>query len=193
MKLLLLLSGPVAVGKSGVANALIKSHGFASIKSSSYLRAQLAANGLADSRTNLQEMGDRLDNESRFKWLIDKVAAPAIAANPDHTRWLLDSVRKKPQVDHFRNYFGRAVFHVHLIAPEPIIEARYTARLLSGSESGNVAYADAIAHSNEISARSLADIADLLVDLASTSSEVATLAIIEKWKAREVDAPNRFD
>lgn len=79
MKLLLLLSGPVAVGKSSVANALIKDHAFTNIKSSTYLRAQVASDGLNESRTNLQKTGDRLDDETDFKWLIDDVAAPAIA------------------------------------------------------------------------------------------------------------------
>ncbi len=193
MKLFLLLSGPVAVGKSGVANALIKDHGFASIKSSTYLRAQSASDGMNESRTNLQKTGDRLDDESDFKWLIDDVAVPAIAANPDNDRWLLDSARKRRQVEHFRNRFGRSVFHVHLTAPEPIIEARYNDRLLAGDEVGNIAYAAAIAHANEQSSRSLIDIADFLVDLASASSEVAGLAIVEKWNEREVNAPNRFD
>lgn len=135
MKFLLLLSGPVAVGKSGVANALIKDHGFASIKSSAYLRAQAASDGLS----------------------------------------------------------GRSVFHVHLIAPEPIIEARYNDRLLAGDEAGNIAYATAIAHPNELSSRSLIDVADFLVDLASSSSEAAGLAIVEKWNEREVNASDRFD
>jgi len=184
MKLLLLLSGPVAVGKSGVANALIKDHGFASIKSSVYLRAQAASDGLSESRTNLQRTGDRLDSETDFKWLIHNVAAPAIAAFPDGDRWLLDSVRKKRQVDHFRDHFGNSVFHAHLVAPESIIEARYNKRMSAGGEVGNVAYAAAIVHANELSSRGLIDIADLVVDLASLSSESAALAIIRKSNER---------
>jgi gluconate kinase len=193
MKLLLLLSGPVAVGKSGVANALIKDHGFASIKSSAYLRAQAASDGLSESRTNLQRTGDRLDDETDFKWLIDNVAAPAITANPDNDWWLLDSVRKKRQVDHFRDHFGKSVFHVHLVASESIIEARYNRRLLAGGETGNVTYAATIAHANELSSRSLIDIADFVVNLGSASSEAAALSIIKKWSEREVNASNRFD
>jgi hypothetical protein len=193
MKLLLLLSGPVAVGKSGVANALIKNHGFTSIKSSAYLRAQAAYDGLIESRTNLQKTGDRLDDETDFKWLVDDVAVPTIAAKPRSARWLLDSVRKTRQVEHFRKHFGNSVFHVHFTAPERIIEARYNDRLLAGHEVGRVSYATAVAHPNEQSSRSLIDIADLLIDLASASSEAAGLAIVEKWDEREVDAPNRFD
>jgi hypothetical protein len=193
MKLLLLLSGPVAVGKSGVANTLIKYHGFASIKSSTYLRAKAASDGLDESRTVLQKTGDSLDDETDFKWLIDDVAVPAIAANPDNDRWLLDSVRKKRQVEHFRNHFGKSVFHVHLTAPEPTIEARYNNRLSAGNETGNIPYSTAIAHTNELSSRSLVDIADFLFDLANASSAAAALAILEKWEEREANAPNRFD
>jgi hypothetical protein len=193
MRLLLLLGGPVAVGKSGVADALIKNHGFASIKSSAYLRGQAASDGLSESRTNLQRTGDRLDDATDFKWLVDNVAVPTITANPDNDWWLLDSVRKKRQVEHFRDHFGKSVFHVHLVAPESIIEARYNHRLLAGGEAGNVSYADTIAHANERSSRSLIDIANLVVDLGSTSSEAAASSILRKWSEGEINAPNRFD
>jgi hypothetical protein len=113
--------------------------------------------------------------------------------NPDNDRWLLDSVRKRRQVDHFRDRFGKLVFHVHLVAPEPIIKARYNDRLLAGDEAGNIPYATAISHANEISSRSLFDVADFLVDLTSTSSETAALAIIKKWSEGEVNASSRFD
>jgi hypothetical protein len=192
MKLLLLLSGPVAVGKSGAANALVKYHGFVNIKSSAYLRAKASSNGISESRTNLQKTGDRLDDQTDFKWLIDDVAVPAIASNPSNAWWLLDSVRKKRQVDHFRDRFGRCIFHVHFIAPEPTIEARYNDRLLAGDESGNIPYATAIAHTNELSSRSLIDVADFLVDLTSASSEAAGLAIVEKWKEREGQCVKSF-
>jgi adenylosuccinate synthase len=193
MMLLLLLSGPVAVGKSGVANALVKDHGFASIKSSAYLRAKAKAYGLAESRAVLQATGDRLDDETDFKWLIDDVAVPAISASPNNGRWLLDSVRKQRQVEHFRDHFETSVLHVHLTASEPTIETRYGNRLIAGNEAGNVTYAVSIAHTNEISARSLIDIADFRVDLTSVSSEAAASTIVEKWKEREVHAPNCFD
>jgi hypothetical protein len=118
-------------------------------------------------------------------------AAPVIAsaseANPDNARWLLDSVRKPRQVEHFRDQFGQSVFHAHLTAPEQTIEARYNNRLLAGNETGNIVYATAIAHTNEISSRSLIHIADILVDLAGISSEAAALVILEKWKEKEIE------
>lgn len=65
--------------------------------------------------------------------------------------------------------------------------------MLAGGEAGNIAYAAAIAHTNELSSRGLIDIADFLVDFANVSSEAAGLAIVEKWNEREVNASNRFD
>jgi adenylosuccinate synthase len=137
--------------------------------------------------------GDRLDDETDFKWLIDNVAVPAITANKDNDWWLLDSVRKKRQVDHFRDRFGKWVFHVHLVARESIVEERYSRRLIAGHEMGNVSYATTIAHANERSSRSLVDIADFIVDLGSASSEAAASSIVKKWNERGGDASNRFD
>jgi gluconate kinase len=181
MTKLLLLSGPTAVGKSGVANALIEYHGFLSIKSSTYLTALAKQQGLEVNRSNLQQIGDDLDDKTDYRWLIDAVATPTIASQPKHTSWLLDSVRKRRQVDHFRDHFGRSVFHVHLNAAESVIKQRYIARLAAGGERGNVSYETTKQHPNEISSRGLIEIADFVLDLEHMTPDAAALTIIERW------------
>lgn len=160
----LLLSGPVAVGKSTLATQLVKDHGFRTIRSGNYLRSVATHLGSGTTRRALQELGDALDLRTDYLWLIDDVASPQVEAAPDHARWLLDSVRKERQVEHFRSRFPRVV-HVHLTATDEDVRARYDVRLASGGEyEGGTPYDEAIAHSNEVASRGLIRIADHVVD-----------------------------
>jgi adenylosuccinate synthase len=185
MTLLLLLSGPLAVGKSAIAAILMKRHGFQKISSGKYLERLAQQRGDSSSRADLQALGDGLDAQTNFSWLIDDVAAPVIAAQPDQKCWLLDSVRKHRQVEHFRSRFGRHVFHTHLTADESTLEARYNARLESGNEYfGDTPYLTAKRHPNEIESCSLIDIADLVLDITETPSQAAASAILRTWEER---------
>lgn len=167
---IVLLSGPFKVGKSTVTGELIHQFGYLKISSSDYLRSlspgaeQL---DIAEARLLLQETGDELDRQTNFRWVVDPVATSAIAGTPDASNWLFDAVRKRRQVEHFRESFGRAVMHVHLTAPDDVLRSR--------SGLTEAAYNTAIAHPNEISARSLGDIADRVFDTTLlTAYEIAT-------------------
>jgi len=160
VKRLLLLSGPIAGGKTSVSASLQERHGFVPISSGSFLRAQLAAQNEPIDRRNLQELGDSLDRATDFSWLIESVASPAIEARPDAHNWLLDAVRKPQQVALFRLRFGDVVRHVHIFAPESVLEQRCAARGLSHLED----YQASVLHPNEQSARSLAGFADKVLD-----------------------------
>lgn len=160
MKRILLLSGPIASGKTSVSAALKEFHGFVSISSGSFLRAQLAARNEPLDRHRLQELGDSLDMSTDFSWLIESVASPAIHGRPAVENWLLDAVRKPRQVELFRIRFGDAVKHVHICAPESVLQQRYVAR---GTADLNE-YIASVAHPNEQSARSLSGFADIVLD-----------------------------
>lgn len=161
---LLLLSGPLAVGKTTVREMLERDYGFSNVRSSEYLRARAAEKGLAPDRLNLQELGDGLDASTDYKWLLDDVARPLFTANPGAKYWLVDAVRKKRQIEHFRAAFGGSVIHAHLTAPEEVLRGRYEERLLAKGESVEGAYERAIDHDNERSARALVEVADIVVD-----------------------------
>jgi cytidylate kinase len=185
IKTIVLLSGPIAVGKSGVATVLTNQFGFVGIRSGPYLREIATRQGEGHSRAELQQLGDALDEKTDFAWLVDDVAAGMLNQSPEQERWLLDSVRKERQVIHFRDRFGTAVLHVHLTAAENVLRARYEARLATGGEYvGNTPYSAAIAHPNEISSRALIRIADYIVELDRTSSEEAALDILKYCKGR---------
>ncbi|MGY3306896.1 adenylate kinase family enzyme [Pseudomonas sp. PvR086] len=160
MKRLLLLSGPIASGKTSVSASLQERYGFVPISSGSFLRAKLAAQNEPIDRRNLQELGDSLDRVTDFSWLIESVASPAIEARPDAHNWLLDAVRKPQQVVLFKLRFGNVVKHVHIVAPEFVLEQRYAARGLSHLED----YQASVLHPNEQTARLLAGFADKILD-----------------------------
>src|SRR5437879_5669745 len=131
---ILLLSGPLAVGKSSVAALLTERGNFTRVRSGQFLSEYATARGITPDRQTLQEIGDRLDIETDYRWLIDDVAAPAIASNPSQARWLVDAVRKHRQVEHFRNRFPGQVIHVHLTADERVLQERYDARQRAGDD-----------------------------------------------------------
>ncbi|PHN23312.1 hypothetical protein [Pseudomonas syringae] len=156
MKRLLLLSGPIASGKTSVSAALQEIHGFVPISSGAFLRAQQVARAESLDRHNLQELGDSLDRATDFSWLIESVAIPALEARPNVHNWLLDAVRKPRQVELLRLRFADAVRHVHILAPESVLEQRYVTRGLGDLKE----YQASVLHQNEQSARSLAGCAD---------------------------------
>lgn len=166
---IVLLSGPFKVGKSTLTGELVNTFDFRKVSSSDYLRTlvpDIADLDDAQLRLRLQEKGDQLDAETDYMWVIDPVTLSAITRTPETVNWLVDAVRKKRQVEHFRERFGSAVTHVHLVAPEATLQAR--------SGLTEEAYKRAISHSNEINSRSLEKIADEVFDASlQTSQQIA--------------------
>jgi adenylosuccinate synthase len=161
--MLLLLSGPVAVGKSGVSSRLVAAHGFQIMRTGRYLVNLAEQRQLGTSRKDLQELGDALDLETDYRWVID-ASADALAGKVDKQKWIFDSVRKIRQVHHFRGHYGKSVLHVHLIANDLTLKRRYEHWVQSGGEyMGNTPYEVAIQHPNEVATRQLIGIADLIV------------------------------
>lgn len=194
MQMLLLFSGPTAVGKSEVAKVLIGKHQFKSLGSGSYLKGRAHAKGLDASRTGLQHLGDSFDVDTDYRWIVDDVAVPGIKANPAQAFWLLDSVRKKRQVEHFRNAFGDAALHVHFVAPEEVLQKRYDERIAAGGEyDGNTPYAVAKNNPNEVSSRSLEEIAEVVLDLTKSSPEEAAAEILKRVATRRKHASGGTD
>lgn len=178
MNRLLLLSGPMASGKTSVSAALQEFHGFVPISSGSFLRAYLAARSEPLDRHNFQELGDSLDEATDFSWLIESVANPAIQARPDVENWLLDAVRKPRQVELFRLRFGNAVRHVHIIAPESVLQQRYAARSATDFNE----YNNSVLHPNEQIARSLSGFADKVLDTHTYTPFQIAVQIMGIWE-----------
>jgi adenylosuccinate synthase len=185
IEMLVLLSGPIAVGKTTLRQTLLKAHGFEYVKSSAYLMELADNRGAGTARSNLQELGDELDQATDFKWVLDEVAAPAMALHPERKRWLVDAVRKRRQVEHFRDEFGCVTLHVHLVAPEDVLQRRYESRAVAlGTASGATPYKLAIDHPNEVAARGLISIADLVIDTEVTQPHKAAALILASVEGR---------
>lgn len=160
----------MASGKTSISAALQELHGFIPISSGSFLRGCLVSRGEPFNRHNLQALGDSFDKATDFSWLIESVANSAIQARPDVENWLLDAVRKPRQVELFILRFGNAVRHVHVIAPESVLELRYARRSATDLNE----YKKNVLHPNEQSARSLLGFADKVLDThAYTASQIA--------------------
>ena len=181
MPSIVLLSGPIASGKTTLADELIKRHGFLRLKSSDHLKIICAERGLEVSRANLQEVGDDLDGLTDYQWLVSDVAKPQMAAASSQTRWLVDAVRKERQVEHFKAEFGQDVLHVHISAPEEVLRARYDKRREAGGDhEGSTDYLEALEHPNEIASRALTEVADINVDLTQIDPVEAAARIVER-------------
>lgn len=179
MKLMLLLSGPVAVGKTSVAKALIERYKFHGVRSGGYLSELAKREGLPTDRAGLQALGDKLDSESDYSWLIENIAKPAINASPDLDFWIVDCVRKKRQTEHFRDQFAASVCHVHLTATEELLEKRYSKRIELGEEYlGGTSYEVAIKHPNEVLSRNLGALADLNICVDDLNAEDIAASIL---------------
>lgn len=168
----------MASGKTSVSTALQSDFGYVPISSGAFLRAQSAAKGKPADRHSLQELGDALDLATDFSWLIDSVALPAINSRPDVQNWLLDAVRKPRQVELFRICFGGAVRHIHIVAPDAVLQQRYTSRTETLVEE----YQACVLHPNEQITRSLAAYADSVFDTESYTSLEIARQIMGLWE-----------
>ena len=174
MKFLVLLSGPVAVGKTTLREQLVSLYGFDYVRSGRYLLNMARELRREGTRSELQNLGDDLDAKTDFRWLLDDVALPGFRSNPTIENWLVDAVRKSRQIEHFRDTFGEAVVHVHLTAPEIVLRTRYEARRATSDGTGDqTPYERAVAHPNEVASRSLIDSSDSVIDMSNVTPEEA--------------------
>ncbi|MEX1826791.1 AAA family ATPase [Luteibacter sp. CQ10] len=178
MERILLLSGAMGAGKTAVAAMLESGGGFQRLSTSGYLRQYGAGLGPEGQRQQLQDLGDRLDLETDYRWVVDDVALPSFARWPDAAHWLLDAARKPRQVTHFRAQFGPMVRHVHLTAPDGVLRERYTQR----SEPADTPYDKAIRHPNEVAARGLLGEADHVFDTSTMSTDQVVARIQTMWE-----------
>lgn len=174
---LLLISGAMGAGKTHIANTLRHLHQFQPISSGAFLRSSGGDVQKNLSRADLQDLGDALDVETDFRWIVDDVARPAITAAETIENWLLDAVRKPKQIQHFKDAFGESIRHIHLFAPEDVLRARYLARGAFAEQD----YLNALSHPNEIAARSLHAYADATFDSTTSTAEEIASSIFQLW------------
>jgi len=157
MNYIIALSGPVAVGKSALADEFIKR--FKALRIST--RQLLIEAGAKNDRSALIDAGNRLDRETDCAWLRDGVVEYE-KRNPGAKTILVDAVRKERQIQHLRDTFGERLVHVHVSAPLSVLKERYEKRGSSGDQQRS--YEDVRADATENGVWKLQNIANVVVE-----------------------------
>ena len=169
MRFIIVLSGPVGVGKSSFAKKLDELFDVKKVSTSSWMQQHY---GVAAERAALQAYGDKLDIETNGEWVTDAVVEWAASADEDAVL-LVDSARISPQIEHLRSKFAEKVIHIHLHAGDDLLEKRYLDRLPEHKEFET--YSEVRTNGTEAAVGSLAKIADLVLD--TDHADARTLAV----------------
>ncbi|TAI47631.1 adenylosuccinate synthetase [Flagellimonas allohymeniacidonis] len=116
-KIVIVLSGEIASGKSSICEGLQNSFDFKVLGTKGALQeiAKKQNNGkLPEERGFLQAFGEKLDKETNGKWVLDYFQTEI----NNNNRILIDSARIISQVSFFREAYGDSVYHIYLDASE---------------------------------------------------------------------------
>lgn len=185
MTIIVLLSGPIAAGKSSLGDQLVRHLGATRVKTRELLAGRFPR--LVKDRVGLQRAGDRLDRETTGQWIATAVAAMLASAPREGVPALIvvDSVRIHEQVHAFREAFGHAVFHVHVTANIQCLARRYAERHSSFEEVPQ--YADVRRNKTERHVEQLAPLADVVIETDRCTREdvFARVAARIRYRRRE--------
>lgn len=163
---IIVLSGPVASGKSTLTQRLVSRFGFRTIKTRELIRILKPEVPLE--RKPLQEAGETLDRETGGRW-VSRALEELLASDDEDVSVVIDSARLKEQIDAIRSAYGPVVTHVHLTAPIQDLNQRYENREspLGESPSYDVLRADR----TEAKVESLQECADVVIDTRRNSGD----------------------
>jgi len=128
---IIVISGPVSSGKTSLAHNITAEFNAHLIKT----REILVKRGISSTdRLSLQKEGDKLDIETKGRWVLDGLTTE-VNQTKEPTTFVIDSVRIIEQVEHIRKAYGHGhVVHVHLKAPAEELEKRYALRFKGKKE-----------------------------------------------------------
>lgn len=183
------LSGPIAVGKSELADRLVTSHLFTPFKTSMALKRRLQASKREITRQSLQEYGAKLDDDTDHNWICDELKSQS------HTKIIVDCCRTAKQVASIRNFFGWRTIHIHLTATINTLSERLERRkeIENLDLFENIDIDVALAHKTESEEFALKQMADLVLDTDRCMPEdiyvrvAARLGLFSQPESRLVD------
>lgn len=117
-----LISGKTGTGKTGLAHALEKQHGFLVVQTRDILTGSLELH--TEGRKPLIDEARALNDRTNSRWVLDGVL-PKLAALTDGPGIVVDHVSSIEQIQQFRDHCGPSLVHVHLYASRPVLHARY--------------------------------------------------------------------
>ena len=170
-RIIVVLSGEIASGKSTLAKNLERYHGFKLLKTRNALLSHAKSRIDSNDRAALQKLGEKLDKETKGEWVVRYFQSTINESN----RIVLDSVRIKEQIDCLRNSYGHQnVMHIHVQASENALERRYFSRN-NISDINNIEeihrYKSYKANPTERKTKNLIKEADLVIETENSSEE----------------------
>lgn len=173
-KLILILSGPIAAGKTTLVSDLVDRFGFHAFKTNELLK-QRAAGKIEEERGALQAFGESLDRKTKGAWVKEGLT-PFLDSLPEGSMVVVDSARIAEQIEAIRNSFGLRVFHIHLTAPFEVLVKRFKHRKKKGFREA-LSYEEVRKNITESNVELLAGIADVVIDTErSSESDVVVRA-----------------
>src|SRR5262245_56015267 len=124
-RLVVVVSGPVAGGKSALAKKLAARFEGLRLSTRELLMPALQPNE-APTRKRLQEIGAELDRTTGGTWVADRFSRRIFESN--RRLVIVDSARIAGQLDGLRAAFGHEVRHVHVSAARATCAIRYEER-----------------------------------------------------------------
>ncbi|HEV3302219.1 MAG TPA: adenylosuccinate synthetase [Planctomycetaceae bacterium] len=167
-RLIVVLTGPVASGKSSLAQKLVERFHFEQVKTRELIRTRFP--DVDASRDSFQQLGEQLDRENDGDWIshdIDKLARER--GWPADARIVIDAVRIQEQIKPLRKWAH--VFHVHLTAPYEVLERRYNERISRHDIREFDSYAQVRENQTEARIETLRDDADISIDSQQCTEE----------------------
>jgi adenylosuccinate synthase len=159
-RVIVLLSGPIAVGKTTLCDELVSRFGFQVFKTRELIQV---LKKVPTERGALQKAGEALDRSTNGDW-IAKALGLKVQESKIIDNIVVDSVRIKKQIDGVRRAFGTQVIHIHLTASIEELEKRYNARKLKAHIEELPSYAEAREDPTERGVESLGKSADVVID-----------------------------
>lgn len=188
-RLVVVVSGPIAGGKSHLARALADRFGGVRLSTRELLMPGLAPKE-PPTRSALQRVGAKLDQSTGGSWVADRLSRRVYDAGTDLV--IIDAARIAGQVDGLRRAFGREVRHVHITASRVTCADRYEQRR-ARTEIKEATYEEAMADETEAQVESLGPMADIAIDTDRIDPDdvvvrvAAQLGLLDREHAPTVD------
>lgn len=159
-RIIVLLSGEIAAGKTTLCDALVARFGFHVFKTRELIQTLQV---VPAERGALQKAGEDLDKKTKGAWVADALGK-VVPELKETTNVIVDSVRIKPQIDSVRRAFGARVVHIHLTAAFDVREKWYNARRELAKIKELPSYAEAGQDPTERGVGELGQYADIVID-----------------------------
>ncbi len=167
-KQIVLISGSISAGKTTLCTLLKEQFGFHVLKTKEVIQS-LARNELGkeieSERRAMQKFGEALDRDTKGRWVRDALSRfirDLGQAGPE-AKVVVDAVRIRDQIRVLRKAYSFSVVHLHLRAPEELLEQRYRKRHVAGFRELR-SFSEAEKNKTEHRVKELEEIADFVMD-----------------------------